>query len=160
MFLILVFSINVIAVNDKNHTNQDNINNLNEVSSIKTIFNWIINKISSIRGNILTGAAIINTNDITLNNTLNETVLNLTGLKLATVVNNQSINTPYIRTYLGWYNNFSDVDFEPVTTEKVSTVMKVGNTMDDVRGYKLNNENYVIHLLGCDDNTNACFFQN
>lgn len=89
-----------------------------------------------------------------INNSNNSLVLN----ELATEVNGQSIDTPYILSYLETYDNFENIDFREVN-EKTNNIMAVGNMQDNLKGYRLNSKNYAVHLIYCDKENQGCYFR-
>lgn len=93
-----------------------------------------------------------------LNNTSADDVT--TKIPLANVVNNVSIQTPYIKQYLATYNDFSDVMYEKVLPNSVThEVLTVGNHEDNIKGFEINGKRYAVHLLLCDYNLQRCFFR-
>ncbi len=68
-----------------------------------------------------------------------------------------SVNLNYTKQYLSYMNNFSDVNFQSINA--VSTVMSSRNVNDKIRGYKISDKNYAIHLLGCDSSDISCAFR-
>jgi len=80
--------------------------------------------------------------------------------KLATIVNNQSIDTEYIRDYLKVYNSFSDILYQNIIAGNSAKVtLTVGNKENNIRGFEINGKRYVVHLIACDINYGQCMFR-
>lgn len=80
--------------------------------------------------------------------------------RLASKVNNISIDTPYITDYLKLYKNFSDIQYERVPKNStVKTKVVVGAKEDTVRGFEMGYDRYAIHLILCNHNTKTCAFR-
>ena len=80
------------------------------------------------------------------------------NINLAEIVNGQSRNTNYINSYLRSHNNFEGLEFRNVE-QKVTSQMRIGNDINNLKGYKLNFKNYAIHLIYCEKTSNSCFFR-
>lgn len=91
---------------------------------------------------------------------LNKTASSPETPQLATEVNHQSINTPYIQNYLQTYNNFADIPYEKVLPNSaVQARFTGGNQEDNIKGFEIANKRYAIHLIACDYNYQQCFFR-
>ena len=135
--------------------NQTNDTPFNETQSLNQSFNLTTNLSLNISEQNL--SLLILENQTLQNISLvNETA----GPELATIINGKSIDTPYIRSYIILYNNFSKVEFEKVENilEK-PVIMKFGNYNKKFQGTTIDNKNYVIHLVGCDREQKTCNFR-
>lgn len=90
----------------------------------------------------------------------NESFLNKTEPKLAEFVNGKSIHTEYYGNVYSKYFNLSKTKFELIKNgSTVSTSLKIGNKIDWIKGFTINNENYAIHLVGCNRQKITCNFR-
>lgn len=80
--------------------------------------------------------------------------------RLASKVNNTSIDTPYITDYLKLYKNFSDIQYERLSKNStVKTRLTAGAKEDNLRGFEMGYDRYAIHLILCNHNTKTCAFR-
>lgn len=118
---------------------------LSSLVFVMLVFLGLIATIFSVNGNL---------ND----NTIDQVIF--TSRNLTVVFAPNSYDAEYVNKYFNMAKNFSDVLFEDLGTFSFySTTMKVGNVMDNTRSYRIGNEKFVIHLLGCDISNLACMFR-
>lgn len=90
-------------------------------------------------------------------NAINE---NVQGVVLAKIVNedNLDFDKGYRNQYLEERNNFLNLNFESVAEEK-DDIFTTGAKNDNLKGYKINNENFAVELITCDSYERFCAFR-
>lgn len=92
-------------------------------------------------------------------NATNQTMPSWNITHLAETINGKSINTAKVREYLALHNNFTDLNFTTIKdSQKETTTLKIGAVHDTIKGYNIEDKGYVIHLIGCQERSNACVF--
>jgi hypothetical protein len=85
-------------------------------------------------------------------------------LKFASIINNESTDTPYIREYFGLYENFSDVNYLDLDKEKrrfgvervKQLIIRDNDFSKDKLGFVVNNTKFVVHMIVCNKERNFC----
>lgn len=94
---------------------------------------------------------------------LNTTVFPSNGTiryPLALVYNqdNLTYDKEYTKHYLNLRNNFSDLKFQRLSANTNFT-LSMGNKVDDLRSFRINQSNFVVHLVYCDEFAKFCKFR-
>jgi len=69
-----------------------------------------------------------------------------------------SYDQVYAQKYMQWMNNFEDIEYEKISGD-TSTTLTVRNKIDNIKGYEINKQGFVIHLLSCDPHSYSCSFR-
>ena len=114
---------------------------------------------------LLAGLALVLLTIVTAVNVTNSSnsvsiVINVVSPRLDTIYNetNLDYDRVYAREYLDLRHNFSDISFKEVTGRE-DFVLSMGNRVDDVRGFRINNESFAVHLVYCDEFKKFCKFR-
>lgn len=131
--------INDTLINQTNITITNQSINLSEISINTTLSNLtnnsivIENRSSNFTGNILTLAKVFNEDNL-------------------------DFDREFRLRYLNEHKNFSYIDFKRLTGRD-EVVFSVGAKNDNIKGFNVNNKNFVIDLLGCNSYERYCIFR-
>ncbi len=83
-----------------------------------------------------------------------------TNIVLAETINGDAIDDPYIESYLQQRNNFESIPFDSFGEQnEINYAMRAGNVLEDIRGITDGEKGYVVHLIDCYEEKQACAFR-
>lgn len=109
----------------------------------------MLNSAENINFNFLTGLAVgISTDEVAVGN-------------LSKVFNQDALqyDKEYAKQYLDWHGNFSQLNFKKISSDNEDFIFSIGNKINDLNGVKINENNFAIHLVYCDEFEKFCKFR-
>ncbi len=109
----------------------------------------MLDSAEKINFNFLTGLVFgINTDEVIIGN-------------LSKVFNQDALqyDKEYVKQYLNWHGNFSQLNFKKISSDNENIIFSMGNKINDLKGIQINQSNFAIHLVYCDEFEKFCKFR-